>query len=191
MLRIMLVDDTPDRSYYLRLVLEKLGHEVVAEMTDGREMHDAVLKLSPDVIIVETESPSRDTLENLCFVTDTCPRPIVMFTQDRDRDRIREAISSGVTAYIVDGLSPERLNPIIDTAVARFDAYQAMKDELKEAKSRLSERKLVDKAKGLVMKQRGMSEDTAYRALRKMAMDQSVSMAEISRRVIAIADLLV
>jgi DNA-binding NarL/FixJ family response regulator len=100
MLRIMLVDDTPDRSYYLRLVLEKLGHEVVAEVTDGREMHDAVLKLSPDVIIVETESPSRDTLENLCFVTDTCPRPIVMFTQDRDRDRIREAISSGVTAYI-------------------------------------------------------------------------------------------
>src|SRR5262245_65187504 len=108
MLRIMLVDDTPERAFYLSLVLERLGYEVVAEIADPRRLHDEVLRLSPDAIIVDTDSPSRDTLENLCLVTQNCPRPIVMFAQDPAREAIREAVRAGVTAYVVDGLAAER-----------------------------------------------------------------------------------
>src|SRR5690349_13363238 len=107
MLRIILVDDTPERSFYLRLTLERLGYEVLGEISNPRLLHDEVLRLSPDVVIVDTDSPSRDTLENLCMITESCPRPIVMFAQDPDRGSIRKAVQAGVNAYVVDGLSPE------------------------------------------------------------------------------------
>ncbi len=146
MLRVMLVDDTPERSFYLRLMLERLGYEVVAEISNPRLLHDEVLRLSPDAIIVDTNSPSRDTLENICMVTESCPRPIVMFAHDAGRTSIREAVRAGVNAYVVDGLSPERIAPIVETAVARFEAFQAVKDELAETRSKLSERKLVERS---------------------------------------------
>jgi len=190
MLRIMLVDETAARSFYLRLVLEEIGYRVVAEVSAARELHDAVLRLSPDVIIVDTESPSRDTLEHLCLLTESCPRPIVMFSQDASRDSIREAVRSGVSAYVVDGMSPGRINPIVEAAVARFEAFQAVRSELSDVKSMLSERKLVEKAKGILMKSRSISEDEAYRALRKLAMDKKQRLADIARQVIALADLL-
>jgi response regulator NasT len=190
MLRVMVVDETLDRSRDLKLVLESLGYEVVAEINDPRELHDEVLRLAPDAIIVDTESPHRDTLEHLCTVTDSCPRPIVMFSADATRDSIRRAVRSGVTAYVVDGLAPERITPIIETAVARFEAFQAMREELAATRTKLSDRKLVERAKGVLMEQRAFSETQAYGALRKMSMDESVSIGEISRRVIAMADLL-
>jgi two-component system, response regulator / RNA-binding antiterminator len=190
MLRIMLVDDTPARSFYLRVVLERLGYEVVAEISNPRELHDEVLRLSPDAIIVDTESPSRDTLENLCMITESCPRPIVMFASDPGRESIREAVRVGVSAYVVDGLAPERISPILETAVARFEAFQAMKGELDSVKTKLSERKLVEKAKGILMKEKHVSEEDAYRLLRKLAMDKNISMAAVSEQVITIAKLL-
>jgi response regulator NasT len=190
MLRVMLVDDTPARSFYLRLVLERLDYEVVAEISDPRQLHDEVLRLSPDVIIVDTDSPSRDTLENLCMVTESCPRPIVMFAHDAARVAIRKAVHAGVNAYVVDGLSPERVSPIVETALARFEAFQAVKDELEKTRSRLSERKLVERAKGILMKEKNISEPEAYRLLQKLSMDKSQPLAAIADQVITVAKLL-
>jgi len=190
MLRIILVDDTPARSFYLRLVLERLGYDVVAEISNPRTLHDDALRLAPDAIIVETDSPSRDTLESICMITESCPRPIVMFAHDPARESIREAVRAGVSAYVVDGLSPERITPIIETAVARFEAFQTIKDELTEARTKLSDRKLIERAKGILIKEKGVSEDEAYRMLRKLAMDRSVSMGTIAEQVIAVAKLL-
>lgn len=190
MLRIMLVDDTPDRSLYLRLVLERLGYEVVAEIAEPRKLYDAVTRFSPDAIIIDTDSPSRDTLEHLCLVTESCPRPIVMFTNDPGRESIREAVRAGVTAYIVDGLAPERISPIIETALARFEAFQSMKHELAQTRSKLSERKLVERAKGILMKEKNLPEDEAYRMLRKLAMDKSLSLSAVAEQVINVAKLL-
>lgn len=190
MLRVMLVDDTPARSFYLRLMLERLGYDIVAEIADPRRLHDEVLRLSPDVIIVDTDSPSRDTLEHLCFVTGSCPRPIVMFSRDPHRDRIREAVRVGVSAYVVDGLSPERIAPIIDTAVARFEVFHAMKRELAETKTKLSERKLIERAKGILMKEKHLPEEAAFRMLRKLAMDKNLPLAAVAEQVITVAKLL-
>ena len=190
MLRIMLVDDTPGRAFCLSLVLERLGYDVVAEISDPRQLHDEALRLSPDAIIVDTDSPSRDTLENLCTITESCPRPIVMFAHDRARESIREAVRAGVSAYVVDGLAPERITPILETAVARFEVFQAMKSELDSVKIKLSERKVVEKAKGILMKGAKLSEEEAYRALRKQAMDRNLQIVEVARRVIAVSELL-
>ncbi len=190
MLRVMLVDDKPERSFYLRLTLERLGYEVVAEISNPRQLQDEVLRLAPDAIIVDTESPSRDTLENICMVTESCPRPIVMFAHDSDRESIREAVQAGVNAYVVDGLSPERIAPIIETAMARFEAFQAVKDELEQTRTKLSERKLIDRAKGILMKEKKLSEDDAYRMLRKLAMDKNLSLGALAEQVVTVAKLL-
>jgi len=190
MMRIMLVDESPERSLCLRLSLEGLGHDIVAEVSDPRSLYDQVQHHQPDAIIIGTDSPSRDTLEHLCMITESCPRPIVMFTQDAKRESIREATRAGVTAYVVDGLAPERVEPIIEAALARFEAFQSVQTELKETKNKLSDRKLVERAKGILMKEKKMSEDEAYRALRKLAMDRSVSMSTIAEQVITVAKLL-
>jgi len=190
MLRVMLFDDTPERAFYLRLVLERLGYEVVAEISDPRKLHDEVLRLSPDAIIVDTESPSRDTLENLCTVTESCPRPIVMFASDPARESIRSAVSAGVSAYVVDGLAPERVTPIIETAVARFEAFQKVKEELDATRTKLSERKSIERAKGILMKEKKIAEDEAYRMMRKLAMDRNISLAALSEQIITVSKLL-
>jgi response regulator NasT len=191
MLRIMLVDESTERSRDLRLTLEQLGYEIVAEVSNARQLYDEVQRHSPDTIIVDTESPSRDTLEHLCMITESCPRPIVMFTQDAKRESIRQAVRAGVTAYVVDGLAAERIEPIIETALARFETFQSMQAELDQAKNKLSERKVVERAKGILMKEKKLSEDDAYRLLRKLAMDKSTSLANISEQVITYAKLLV
>ena len=186
----MLVDDTPERAFYLSLVLERLGYEVVAEISDPHKLHDEVLRLSPDAIIVDTDSPSRDTLENLCAITERCPRPIVMFAHDPARESIREAVRVGVSAYVVDGLAPERITPIIETAVARFEAFQAVRSELHSVRTKLSERKMIERAKGILMKEKKLSEDEAYRLMRKLAMDRNMSLAALSEQVITVSRLL-
>ncbi len=194
MLRVMIVDDSETdshrRSLYLRLMLEQVGYTVVAEVFQPRRIHEAVKTRSPDVIIVDTESPSRDTLEHIALLSETDPRPIVMFSADRGSDTIREAVQAGVSAYIVDGLAVERVQPIIEVAIARFDAHQAVKTELAQMKTKLSERKLVERAKGVLMKARTIGENEAYGALRKMAMERSLTIGEVSRQLLAVSDLL-
>lgn len=190
MLRIMLVDESTERSLCLRLTLERLGYEVVAEVSNPRNLYDEVKRHAPDTIIVDTESPSRDTLEHLCMITESCPRPIVMFTQDAKRESIRQAVRAGVTAYVVDGLAAERIEPIIEAAIARFEAFQSVQTELAQTRTQLSERKLVERAKGILMKEKKLPEDEAYRLLRKLAMDRSTPLAAVAEQIITYAKLL-
>ena len=190
MLRVMIVDDSEERSLYLRLMLEQVGYAVVAEVFEPRKIYDAVKTRSPDVIIIDTESPSRDTLEHVALLSETDPRPIVMFSSDAGSDTIREAVQAGVSAYIVDGLTAERVRPIIEVAIARFESYQAVKTELAQVKTKLSDRKLIDRAKGVLMKARRVDEHEAYAALRKMAMERNLTIGEVSRQLLAVSDLL-
>jgi response regulator NasT len=170
--------------------LERAGYEVAAALASPLELLREVEAMKPDVIIIDTESPSRDVLEHVVLITRDQPRPIVMFSSDDAPDSIREAVRAGVSAYVVDGLDADRVKSIVEVAVARFDEYHRLRAELAEANLRLSERKLVERAKGILMKSRKLSEDEAYQALRRLAMDRGKRLAEIARQVIDMADLL-
>lgn len=189
-LRIMLVDDSESRSLVVRLMLENLGYLVVAEVFEPHRLYDAVRQHQPDVIIIATESPTRDTLEHVALLSEREPRPIVMFSTDRDQQTIRAAVRAGASAYVVDGLAPERVSPIIEAAIARFEAFQEMRRELDQVRTKLSERKLIERAKGVLMKARGMSEEDAYAALRSMAMERSIGIGELARQVLSVSSLL-
>jgi response regulator NasT len=149
-----------------------------------------VRAVEPDVIIIDRDSPDRDTLEHVCMVTRDQPRPIVMFADDGDRMAIRAAVDAGVSAYVVGGLKAERIRPIVDVAIARFEQFQAMRQELDQTKANLAERKQIERAKGMVMKSRGVSEEEAYGLLRKLAMERNQRIAQVSENVIAMAELL-
>jgi response regulator NasT len=189
-MRVLVVDDSPERTAVLREGLERAGYEVVATLASPLELLRAVDAVQPDAIIIDTESPSRDVLEHVVMISRDQPRPIVMFASDDAPDTIREAVRAGVSAYIVDGLEVARVKSIVEVAVARFDEFQNLRAELAEANLKLSERKLVDRAKGILMKSRGMSEDEAYQALRRMAMDKGKRLGDIAQQLIDMADLL-
>ena len=189
-LKVMLVDEDPDRAADLRAALVACGCEVISLLASPLEIYDAVKNISPDVIIIDTESPSRDSLENLAFVSRDHPRPIVMFSGDRSSETIREAIRAGVSAYVVDGLSEERLQPILQVAVARFAAEQSLKQELADAKTQLADRKDLERAKGILMKQRELSEEEAFQMLRKFAMDRGIKLVDAAARVIEMESML-
>ena len=189
-LTVMLVDEDPDRAADLRAALIANGCEVISRLASPLEIYAAVKNVSPDVIIIDTESPSRDSLENLAFVSRDRPHPIVMFSGDRSSDTIRAAIRAGVSAYVVDGLSPERLLPILEVAVERFAAEQSLKRELADAKTELAGRKLIDRAKGILMQQQAIAEEEAFQLLRKFAMDRGLKMADAAAKVIELAPLI-
>jgi len=188
-LKVMLVDEDPDRAADVPALIAS-GCEVISLLASPLEIYDAVRTRSPDVIIIDTESPSRDSLESLAFVSRDRPHPIVMFSGDRSSETIREAIRAGVSAYVVDGLSESRLQPILQVAVERFAAEQSLKQELADARTQLADRKNVERAKGLLMKQKKIDEEEAFRLLRKFAMDQGIKMADAAVRVIDMAKLM-
>jgi len=189
-LKVLLVDDSPDRTAILRAALEKARYDVAAVLESSLELLRAVEGHQPDIIIIDTESPSRDVLEHVVMVSRDQPRPIVMFSSDGASESIREAVRAGVSAYVVDGLDATRVQGIVEVAVARFDEYQRLVTELAEANLKLSERKLVDRAKGILMKSRDFSEDEAYHALRKLAMTRKKRMGDAARMVIDMEDLI-
>ena len=190
MLRVMLVDNYLERTAPLKQSLAEAGCEVIAHLSDTANLDEAVNRLQPDVVIIDTESPSRDTLEHLIVMGQNAPRPIVMFTHDGDSEKIRSATRAGVSAYVVGGLPIERLKPIMNAAIARFEEFKALRNELNEANTKLSERKVIEKAKGLLMKQRGVDEDAAYAMLRNMAMKQNIRLATLAEQVVQAAKLL-
>lgn len=189
-LRVMVVDDATERAEVVQWALRRAGHEVIAHVASTFDLHRRVIELKPDVIIIDTESPDRDTLENLSLVNRDAPRPVVMFTRDGDNRKIREAVRAGVSAYVVDGLAADRVRPIIDVAIARFEQFQALRRELAETEDRLADRKLIERAKGILMKSAKLGEDEAYRALRKQAMDRNLQLVEVARQVVAVSELL-
>jgi len=190
MLRVMLVDEQPDR---LDLLSEKLagdGCGVVACVRPEDDLLAAVRRHQPEVVIIDMDSPSRDTLESLRSVQANAPRPMLLFTQD-DRERtIREAVEAGVTTYIVDGLQARRVRPILDAALAYFRQYRALEQELHDTRAQLRERKRVERAKGILMEQKGLSEAEAYRLLRKAAMDRNKRLVDIAETIITAHELL-
>jgi response regulator NasT len=189
-MRVLIVDESEERAALLREALTSAGHEVADSLSSPLELLRAVEKLEPDVIVIDTDSPTRDVLEHVVMVSQSSPRPIVMFSSDESGKAIRDAVRAGVSAYVVDGLDKGRVNSIVEVACARFDEYQKLRIELAEANLKLSERRLVERAKGLLMQQRGLSEDDAFHALRRLAMTKKQRLGEIAQHVIDAAELL-
>jgi response regulator NasT len=190
MVRVMLVEDAQKDVGILKEALAVAGYDVVQAPSLATALLDQVAKTDPDVIIVATDSPTRDTLEQLSFVSARHPRPIVMFTEERDSAVIQAAVHAGVTAYIVAGLQVDRVQPILDVAVARFERDRALRAELAQAQTRLAERKVIERAKGILMEQRKVSEEEAFRLMRKLAMDRNAKLLDIAQQIIDVTDLL-
>lgn len=189
-LRVMLVEDSQREVGVLDAGLRDAGYEVVGVAATASALLDRVAAVQPDVIIIDSDSPTRDTLEMLAFVNARQPRPIVLFTEDRGHQTIQAALKAGVSAYIVAGMQPDRLQPILDVAVARFEQDRALREELKSTQDRLAERKVIERAKGLVMKQKGVGEEEAFRVMRKLAMDRNKRLLEVAQQIIDVSELL-
>lgn len=189
-LRVLLVDEDSGRAALLEQALCDAGYQVIARAATNDNLALRVRQHQPDVIIIDLDSPDRDTLEQMHSINRDQPRPIVMFAEDQGRESIHKAIKAGVSAYIVDGLSSQRVKPVMEVAIARFREYQALRDELFRTRSTLEGRKLIDKAKGLLMQRQGMDEEAAYRALRTLAMERGQKLAEVARDVIELMTLL-
>lgn len=179
-----------ERSRQLRIGLLENGYNVVAVLPTDTFLRERIAQLQPDLIIVDAESAARDALEHVVMATRDERRPIVLFTNDDDTTHVQDAVAAGVTAYIVAGLAPERIRPILEVAMARFRHEQGLRRELAHARSELQDRKLVDKAKGLLMQRQGLSEQDAYDKLRKAAMDRGIKLADVAQRMLDAADLL-
>jgi response regulator NasT len=186
-----------ERSRSLRIGLLESGFNLVASLPADTFLQERLAQLQPDLIILDAESEARDALEHVVTATRDARRPIVMFTNDSDTSNARAAVAAGVSAYIVAGLSPERIRPILDVAMARFEHEQALRAELADAKTEvqdlsteLKNRRIIDRAKGLLMQRQGLSEQVAYEKLRKTAMDKSLKVVEVAQRMLDVADLM-
>lgn len=189
-LRVLLLDEDHERARGLEQAIARAGYRVAGVVRPGPDLLAQVRDRRADVIVIDRDSPDRDTLEHLCVVTRGEPRPIVMFAQDGERASIRAAVQAGVSAYVVGSVPAERIRPIVEVAVARFEETQRLREELERARASVEERKLVERAKGVLMKTRGIAEDEAYRLLRKAAMDRNQRLAEVAEQVLAMAKLL-
>lgn len=188
--RKILVLDQFDNERLLEQALQKHGYQVATLKLQASNLADIIATLQPDVVVLNLYSPGEDVLVMMRDINQHYSVPVVMFAEDQQTDTINKVIKAGVSAYIVDGLEPKRLKAIIEIAIVRFQEQQALKDELKKTKTQLEDRKLVDRAKAVLIKSQGYSEDEAYHALRKLAMDRKVSIGEMAKNVIAMAELL-
>lgn len=187
---ILIVNDINRPMDAARHALEAAGYEVIDEVDSAKALLHAVSIRMPDVVIIDTNSPSRDTLEQLSVMHTEAPRPVVMFSNEADRDTIRKAVAAGVSAYIVDGLSTERLAPILEVAKAQFEQKHEMAVRLANAEQQLADRKLIEKAKGILMARKGLSEQEAFEQLRSLSMKQGQKLVDLARQLVSMADLL-
>ena len=186
-----------DRSRSLRIGLLENGFNLIASLPADTFLTERLAQLQPDMIIVDAESAARDALEHVVMATRDARRPIVMFTNDHDTNNARAAVAAGVSAYIVAGLQTERIRPILDVAMARFEQEQALRQELADTRNELNElstalqdRKTIDRAKTLLMQRQNLSEEVAYAKLRKTAMDKNLKIADVAQRMLDVADLM-
>ena len=189
-IRVLLIEDGVASPQLLRQELQQLGCEVLGTVDNAALIHDCVQRLQPDVVIVNAESPTRDTLENLAALNDALPRPVVVFAEDPADAPMRRALQAGVSAYVVAGLQPQRLAPVLQVAIARFEQDLALRQELDRAQAQLAARKTIERAKGILMQEAGLDEEAAYQRLRKLAMDRKLTMAELAARIIEAQSLL-
>ncbi len=179
-----------ERSRTLRIGLLENGYNIVAVLPVDVFLPERLSQIQPDMIIVDAQSQARDTLEHVVMATRDARRPIVLFTEDEDTSHVRAAIAAGVTAYVVAGLAPERVKPVLDVALARFEHEESLRRELADARTQLSERKVIERAKGIVMQRQGLSESEAFERLRKTAMDKGLKLADVAQRIVDVAELL-
>ncbi|MGD9831623.1 MAG: ANTAR domain-containing response regulator [Piscinibacter sp.] len=179
-----------ERARSLRIGLLESDYNIVAVLPADPFLPERLSQIAPDMIIVDAESQARDTLEHVVMATRDERRPIVLFTNDDDTSQVGAAIAAGVSAYVVAGLAPERIRPVLEVAMARFQHEESLRRELAEARTQLSERKTIDRAKGILMARHSLTEDQAYARLRKTAMDRGMKLAEVAQRIVDVADLL-
>jgi response regulator NasT len=186
-----------ERSRSLRIALLENGFNLIAVLPADTFLEERLGQLQADLIILDAESEARDALEHIVMATRDARRPIVMFTNDNDPSNARAAVAAGVSAYIVAGLSPQRIRPILDVAMARFEHEEALRAELADAKTELMDlsaelknRRIIDRAKGLLMQRQGLSEQVAYEKLRKTAMDKNLKVVDVAQRMLDVAELL-
>ena len=189
-LKVMLIDEAPERSESIADLLKAAGCQVIACVSPGHHLLEQIEKVQPDLVIIDIELPDRDIMENLQSVQASTPRPMVMFSQDEQGYTIRRAIEAGVSAYVVDGIDAARVRPVIDAAIATFDRYQLLHKRLEVTQSELNKRDKVEAAKRIIMEQRGVDDAEAYRIIRRTAMDQRVKVIDIAERIIDAARLL-
>ncbi|PRY73192.1 ANTAR domain-containing response regulator [Halomonas ventosae] len=187
-LKILLVDDELVRAAMVEEALAQDGHEVACRLQGPASLNEMVARHQPDVVIIDMESPDRDTLDSMALLNRENPRPVVFFADQHDPDTLQAALRSGVSAYVVDGLVPSRVKAIIEVAIARFDAFQSMRQELDKVRNQLTDRKRIERAKGLLMKHQDCDEEQAYRMLRKIAMDRGQRIAQVAESVIDILE---
>ncbi len=188
-LRILIVDQNVVRASILEDGLREAGYCNVAVVRDMQNLMRRILDIDPDVVFIDLENPNRDVLEQMFQVSRSVRRPIAMFVDRSDTDMIAAAVDAGVGAYVVDGLKKERVKSILDTAVSRFNSFNKLREELDRAKAALDDRKIVERAKGILMKERGLSEDAAYSLLRKAAMNESKRISEVAQSLVTAARL--
>lgn len=189
-LSILIIDENRIRASIIEEGLREAGHLRVAVIHDVNEVVRSIEQAMPDVVVIDLENPKRDTLEHFFSLSRAIQRPIAMFVDRSDGAMIEKAVEAGVSAYVVDGLKKERVKPILDMAISRFNAFSRLTRELEEARSALEERKIIDQAKGILMKSRGLSEPDAYALLRSTAMSQNRRIADIAQSLVTAAKLL-
>ncbi|SMF36360.1 response regulator receiver and ANTAR domain protein [Tistlia consotensis] len=184
MLNILVIDEDPGRAGQVEQGLRESGYGRVTVVRPSLDLVRRVESLAPDVIIIDLENPDRDSLEQMFQVTRELRRPIAMFVDQSDAATIQAAIEAGVSAYVVDGLRKERIRPIVDMAISRFNAFDRLRRERDEARSALADRKTIERAKGLLMRQKGLDEEAAYAAMRRAAMKQNRKLVEIAHSIV-------
>jgi response regulator NasT len=188
--KIAIVDESPIRAAILREGLREAGFIEVEHISERHNLLKRIYALDPDIILIDLENPSRDELEQMFQVSRAVRRPIAMFVDRSDDDSIQASVDAGVSAYIVDGLKKERIKSILNLCVSRFEAFARLQSELERARSDLDERKTIDRAKGILMKAKKLSEEDAYKLMRNVAMRESKKIADIARSIITASELL-
>jgi len=189
-LTVLIIDDNRIRASIIEEGLREAGHERVHVIVDINEVGRSIGEIVPDVVVIDLENPNRDMLEHFFSLSRALKKPIAMFVDKSDAHSIEKAVEAGVSAYVVDGLKKERVKPILDMAISRFSAFSKLTRELEEARSELEDRKIIDQAKGILMKTRDLGEDEAYQLLRKTAMNQNRRIVDVAQGLIMAAGLL-
>ena len=188
--KIVIVDESPIRAAILEEGLREAGYTSVVRISEMQSLLARIYALDPDIIVIDLENPSRDILEQMFQVSRAVRRPIAMFVDQSDAASIQASVDAGVSAYIVDGLKKERIKPILVLCVSRFNAFAKLQDELDRTKSALEERKVIDRAKGILMKLKGLTEEEAYVLMRSTAMREKKKIGEIAQSILTASELL-
>jgi response regulator NasT len=188
--KIVIVDESPIRAAILEEGLREAGYSGVVHINEMQSLLARIYALDPDVILIDLENPSRDILEQMFQVSRAVRRPVAMFVDQSDAASIQASVDAGVSAYIVDGLKKERVKPILDLCISRFNAFAKLQDELDRTKSALEERKVIDRAKGILMKLKGLTEEEAYVLMRSTAMREKKKIGEIAQSILTASELL-